>query len=106
MKTLAALFIGWDQNSITEYVVRKQLKSFDSLNLPDIGTWFELPHSSVIFQFSKVGNDSFNFQFECRRYFMLSDYTLNIYAAYSDYDESGAHCGRRGMIPGKRSNTI
>ena len=86
--------------------VRKQLKSFDSLNLPDIGTWFELPHSSVIFQFSNAGNDSFNFQYECRRYFMMSDYTLNIYAAYSDYDESGAHCSRRGMIPGKRCNSI
>ena len=37
---------------------------------------------------------------------MMSDYTLNIYAAYNDYDESGAHCGRRGMIPGKRFNII
>ena len=37
---------------------------------------------------------------------MMSDYTLNIYAAYNDYDESGGHCSRRGMILGKRCNSI
>ena len=80
----------------------KFFKSFDSKNQPTIDTWFEMPHSSVIFQFSTNGYDSFDFQYECRRYFLKSDYTMDVYAAYHDYDESGSHCTQRGMIPGKR----
>ena len=90
--------------STTKICRKNKIKSFDNLNKPEIGKWFNMPYSSVILQFTTNGYDSFHLRYECRRYFMKSDNTLEVFAGYSDFDESGSHCFRRGMIPGKIRN--
>ena len=76
------------------------ITSFDNLNKPTMDTWYQLQYSSVIFEFTSFGNDSFHFNFECRRYYLNDDLSLDVFAAYNDKDFSDSYCTKRGMTEG------
>ena len=85
------------------------------MNKPPINEWFQITHSSVIFEYTGGKGDSFQLDWECRRYFIRpnldNDKILEFSVSarypdmYTNFEDPDApvdlHCTSRGLYIGK-----
>ena len=88
---------------------------FSKMNKPPINEWFQITHSSVIFEYTGGKGDSFQLDWECRRYFIRpnldNDKILEFSVSarypdmYTNFEDPDApvdlHCTSRGLYIGK-----